>query len=81
MLSSPLEVKGVEMNKQRKVMKVSHRNPHGDSSRSVGLKGFNDAELKVFKRLEKRPVLFPVTRAPNGRVLSAAVTVVVGARK
>jgi hypothetical protein len=67
---------------RRKVTKVPHKHPHGDSSSAVGLKGsVSGAELKVFKRLESREVLYPVKRAPHSRELSAAVTAIVEAKK
>lgn len=69
---------------KRKVMRVTHKRPHGDGYTAVGLKGKGSvsvAELKVFKRLEHRPVLYPVVRAPHGEALSAAVTAVVEAKK
>jgi hypothetical protein len=68
---------------QRKATKVPHKRPHGDSTSAVGLKGstVSGAELKVFKRLERREVLYPVKRAPHSRELSAAVTAIVEAKK
>jgi len=67
---------------QRKAMKVSQKRPHGDSYPAIGLKGsISVAELKVFKRLEHRQVLYPVHKAPHATALSAAVTAVVEAKK
>ncbi len=67
--------------KRTKGEKVHHKNLHGDSGRAIGLKGRSAGLRAVYKRLENRPVLFPVTRAPNGRVLSEAVIAVVEPKK
>lgn len=68
--------------KAKKGANVSRKSPHGDSARAVGFKGRGGPVLRIYKRLENRPVLFPAIRPDtNGRSLSAAVKAVVDSKK
>jgi hypothetical protein len=70
--------------KQKKGIKVSHKNPHGDSGRSVVLKGTaNGGGNKTpYKVNGSRRILFPLTPTHTDcRILSAAVDLVVAEQK
>jgi len=63
----------------RRGVKVHNKNLRGDSDGRLNLRGKG---LKaVYKRLENRPVLFPVSKAPHREALSQAVIAVVDPKK
>lgn len=70
--------------KQKKGAKVSRKHPHGDSARSIVLKGAaNGGENKTtYKVNGSRRILFPLTPThTDRRILSAAVDLVVAEQK
>ena len=69
--------------KARKGAKVIRKNPHGDSGRSVGIKGAaRGAADKTQKLNGNRRILFPLTPTQTDRrILSAAVDTVVAESK
>lgn len=70
--------------KQRKGAKVARKYLHGDSGRSVVMKGAvsKTAHKSAHKMNGNRPILFPLTPTQTDRrILSAAVDTVVAERK
>jgi hypothetical protein len=70
--------------KQKKGVKVIRKHPHGDSGRSVGLKGTANGggNKTTYKVNGSRRILFPLTPTQTDRkVLSAAVDLVVADQK
>jgi hypothetical protein len=58
--------------------KVIRKDLHGDSTRSVGLKGRSGELRSIYRRLENRPVLLPPVKPDtDAKVLAAAVRAVV----
>jgi len=82
MLPDGMGVIKMVVKRRRKAARVTRKTVHGDTTRAVGLKSRGLALRSVYRRLEKSPVLFPISKTDtSSRILAASVKAVVDPKK